>query len=222
MKIKLVTPILNSMEPETMQCVLDMIRTSEHKIDWRLKIGDGLISRVRNIIGQEALESDCDYLLMVDDDIVWKSKENPVDKLISYGKDIACGLYVTRALDHHPVLRSFDTQEDLIAKKKNPKRTEIEYGLMEVVYTGTGFMLIKKDCLKKIYDNYKYPFMPMENETGEYLSEDYAFCHRARELDYKIYVDTTLELGHIGKQIFSIKDYNPDYVPKTRTIIQSK
>ena len=35
-------------------------------------------------------------------------------------------------------------------------------------------------------------------ETGEYLSEDYAFCHRWRAIGGRIWLDTESRLTHIG------------------------
>jgi hypothetical protein len=35
-------------------------------------------------------------------------------------------------------------------------------------------------------------------ETGEYLSEDYAFCHRWRAIGGRIWLDTQCRLTHVG------------------------
>ncbi len=39
--------------------------------------------------------------------------------------------------------------------------------------------------------------------THAYLGDDFSFCHRARQAGYKIYADTTIRLGHIGRYAFS-------------------
>ncbi len=36
-----------------------------------------------------------------------------------------------------------------------------------------------------------------------YLADDFAFCHRARGAGYKIFADTTIRLGHIGRYTYS-------------------
>lgn len=38
----------------------------------------------------------------------------------------------------------------------------------------------------------------MEHKTGRYLSEDYAFCRRWRDLGGKVFVDTQSKLAHHG------------------------
>jgi hypothetical protein len=39
-----------------------------------------------------------------------------------------------------------------------------------------------------------------------YLSEDFSFSHRARQAGYKIFADTTIRLGHIGRYSYAWED----------------
>ena len=39
-----------------------------------------------------------------------------------------------------------------------------------------------------------------------YLAEDFSFSHRARAADFKIFADTTIRLGHIGRYAYSWED----------------
>jgi hypothetical protein len=39
-----------------------------------------------------------------------------------------------------------------------------------------------------------------------YLSEDFSFSHRARQVGYKIFADTTIRLGHIGRYSYAWED----------------
>ncbi|KKM80817.1 hypothetical protein LCGC14_1335930, partial [marine sediment metagenome] len=41
----------------------------------------------------------------------------------------------------------------------------------------------------------------------EYVSEDWAFDQRARELGYSIWADPTIKLGHMGNYVYTLKDY---------------
>jgi hypothetical protein len=55
-------------------------------------------------------------------------------------------------------------------------------------------------------------FMPMVVEQSgpppkfSYLADDFAFCHRARGAGYKIFADTTIRLGHIGRYAYTWED----------------
>jgi hypothetical protein len=42
----------------------------------------------------------------------------------------------------------------------------------------------------------------IEPLSGEYLSEDYAFCHRWRSLGGKLWLDTQSRLTHVGPREF--------------------
>jgi hypothetical protein len=47
-------------------------------------------------------------------------------------------------------------------------------------------------------------FEPMiEPETGEYLSEDYAFCRRWRDLGGEVWADIENPLTHVGHATYS-------------------
>ncbi len=92
-------------------------------------------------------------------------------------------------------------------------------GFGEVAYVGTGFMLIRRAALQRLADAHpelraKHGDMTgaaagipeatmvfdtfIEPETGEYLSEDYAFCRRWRDLGGQIFADFTTRLTHVG------------------------
>ncbi|HUG70087.1 MAG TPA: hypothetical protein VMM76_20220 [Pirellulaceae bacterium] len=86
-------------------------------------------------------------------------------------------------------------------------------GLIEVLYAGTGFLLVRRAVYEAMQRQLELPvcnerfpgpslvpyFLPLIREDGPghwYLAEDFAFCERARRCDYKIMVDTTIRLRH--------------------------
>jgi hypothetical protein len=100
-------------------------------------------------------------------------------------------------------------------------------GFGEVAYVGTGFMLITRAALQRLTDAHPelrarhgdmtgaaVPAATMifdtliEPETGEYLSEDYAFCRRWRDLGGQIFADFETRLTHVGHAAYegSLKD----------------
>ena len=95
-------------------------------------------------------------------------------------------------------------------------------GFVEVAEAPTGFMCIKRHV---IYDMMKrYPelnYMPdgppnhpkahlhwlffdcmVDPDSGRYLSEDYAFCRRWRDMGGKVYVDVDTPLEHLGQMAY--------------------
>lgn len=95
-------------------------------------------------------------------------------------------------------------------------------GFMEVTELPTGFMVIKRrviDLMIEKYPDLAYtPDEPaggpkegfcwrffdtmVEPETRRFLSEDYAFCRRWRDIGGKVYLDTTANLTHQGSHLF--------------------
>ena len=71
-----------------------------------------------------------------------------------------------------------------------------QQGLINVAYTGMGFMLIKRGVFEAI----EYPwFKPIEKRIGhmvDFTMEDVAFCLRAREKGFKILIDPAVRVGH--------------------------
>ncbi|CAM5771166.1 hypothetical protein LMIY3S_03417 [Labrys miyagiensis] len=94
-----------------------------------------------------------------------------------------------------------------------------EDGFIEVSEAPTGFMVIKRDVFLKMMRHYpqlRYtpdgpPNHPLAHlhwlffdcmvdpDSGRYLSEDYAFCRRWRDMGGKVWADSTSKLMHLGQ-----------------------
>ncbi len=106
--------------------------------------------------------------------------------------------------------------------EKRTETIEVINGLAEVFEVGTGFMSIKREVFEKMIQAYpqikyyddkelslpkekriKYSFFDtIIDEDGRYLSEDYAFCKRWRDLGGKIYLAPDIILNHTGQYTF--------------------
>jgi hypothetical protein len=93
---------------------------------------------------------------------------------------------------------------------------------IEVAEAPTGFMVIKRHVFYKMIERYPelnyVPDGPPENplakfywrffdcmvdpDSGRYLSEDYAFCRRWRDMGGKVYADLDSKLLHLGQHLF--------------------
>ena len=93
-------------------------------------------------------------------------------------------------------------------------------GFVSAIYAGTGFKLIKRAVFERmiaaypetkftVAQTYPRPKTHSANQyalfecmidkmTGAYLSEDFAFCQRWRQIGGKIWLDTQSRLTHIG------------------------
>ena len=209
-KIFVAIPVHRNIEHRTYQDFLETVRGSEHKIAHFLRFGDGLISRVRNEIGQMFLEKDYDYLMFIDDDITWRAEEKPIDRLVSRGQDIVAGIYPVRDSTLRPAIRTVRQQWVLENEGTFEKAVWPEGSVFRTKYVSTGFMLISRKCFEAVSKAHPFPFAPMPGITAkgkdkpEYLSEDWAFCQRASDMGYTIWADSSFTLGHIGQCIYTL------------------
>ena len=169
---------------------------------------ESLVTRARNnLVAKMMLNSKTTHLMFVDADVGFAPES--IYKLIGHNKDVVGGIYPKKTFDPDYV---FNPSPD--AKRDGD--------LIEVDDIGTGFLLIKREVIQKMFDNFpklKYrnninidndaePFMYalfdtlIDEETGTYLSEDYTFCERWRGLGGKIYADTSIQLSHTGYYSF--------------------
>jgi hypothetical protein len=90
-----------------------------------------------------------------------------------------------------------------------------------VAATGTGCLLVHRDVLEdmrlkrggSIHSWFGYD--QFTTEAGEWeLGEDLSFCLRARDAGWKVYVDTTLPVGHHkGSKVWWPEDARKQPVP---------
>lgn len=173
-----------------------MLRVTQYK---NLEVGfqmisNSLIYEAREMFIDFALENKYDYILFLDSDMQFP--EDIIEKLIAHGKEITSGLYFKRQPPYTPLVykREIKDEEVYFYQAK-----ELGKGLYEVDGVGAGCMLIKTEVFTKIEQPFFYPWISSTKQSG--LSEDLAFCHRAREVGYKIYVDTNVECGHVTQDV---------------------
>jgi hypothetical protein len=172
-------------------------------------VNESLVCRARNSLVAKMLyfEPKSTHLMFIDADIGFEPEE--IFKLVLADKDVSGGLYPKKALPISYVVNRVPNAE----KQGN---------LVEVMNLGTGFMLIKREVLEKMiaahpelhyqdnigldpkYAPFKYALFDTEidPDTKEYLSEDYLFCKRWREMGGKIWADLSISLNHIGYYTF--------------------
>ena len=159
------------------------------------------VNRARNSCAAKFLAGDATHLMFVDADIQF----NPTDivKLVAHDKDIVGGIYPQKTLPPKMVVNTLDNA-----------RTEGD--LIEVGTLGTGFMLVKRTVFEQMIASGATPYgddiglSDVENSNqydffnctidsnGRYLTEDWSFCRKWRELSVTIWADTTVALAHVG------------------------
>lgn len=167
-------------------------------------VGDSLVTRARNKTVKKFLETDGEYLLFIDSDIIFRQED--IIRLRSHGKMVAGGVYLKKKLPYSPVCNRLLGNED---------------GLHKMAEIGTGFMMIHRSVFDAI--KAKYPEHVYKNEgdeesgeyydyfrvgvvEGRYLSEDYYFCWLARQCGYDVFLDPEILVKHEGKATYPFDD----------------
>lgn len=152
---------------------------------------DAPVEAARNMLTAGALRDipDLTHLLFIDDDMVFN--DDAFERLLSHDLPIVGGLCHNRRPPYMPILmREYNGGYTFVY---DYDREIDENGLIEVDATGAAFLLVKREVFEKIAATGEDPF------AIRGPGEDISFCLRAKEQGYKIYVDTTVEIGHVGE-----------------------
>jgi GT2 family glycosyltransferase len=154
--------------------------------------------RARNAICEVAMQMDCDYLLMLDDDhvIEWQQTNYPggnydfLRKLLKHMENdpkigIVGAMYFHRGGDCQPVLMKRGTDGGFYYMRDD----EIIGGLQDVAVTGGGCMLINMTALSSIPS----PIFAPEFKYGT----DIQVCKKVAEAGYRVCCDTGIIIGHV-------------------------
>lgn len=177
---------------------------------WRYR-GYSAVDAVRNQMATDALGWGFEEMMWIDADVAFDP--NDVAKLRAHNLPFTCGLY----------------------PKKGPRQFACEFlpgtpavrfgrqgGLLEIRYCGFGFTHMRRSVFEAVHDKFALPicnlrfnsplvpfFEPMvaPDPGGHWsLSEDYAFCERARQAGFPVMADTSIRLWHVGSYRYGWED----------------
>lgn len=149
----------------------------------------------RTEIVEKALAKNYKWLMFIDSDIF--IPEDAITRLMSHGKDIVTGVYWMKTNPPQPVV--FEEIGDGPIWNIEPKDE-----LQEIGGAGLGCTLINLDVFRKFKEK-GIPFFDQdwvyENPTTKRriqiaIGEDHWFFHNARELGYKVWMDTNVLCDH--------------------------
>lgn len=164
---------------------LAMLQKKGHEVAISFEV-NSLIYDARNKLAKRALEMGADYTMWFDSDMVFQP--DTMLKLLEKDKDIVSGLYFRRSPPYSLVAFK---ELDLNARKWTD--AQIPNELKKVGGIGFGCVLIKSDVLFDVVGKFNTWFEPWNG-----FGEDLAFCQRARECGYDIWLDPSVSCGHFG------------------------
>ena len=198
------------------------------ELSFRMLGGDALITRARgNLVAEFLAEPNATHLLFIDADIGFRVEQ--VFALLDGNRDIVAGVYPMKIVNWDRVHTLGAAGRPLVPATTmsyavefiDPTAIAPVDGLAQVRYVGTGFMLIRRPVFSRLAQHYpelkfrgfgrptaqdteRHSFFEsmIDPETGSYLSEDYAFCKRWRDIGGEIWIHLESRLTHVGAIAF--------------------
>ena len=145
---------------------------------------------MRNTACEDALKAGFQWCMFLDDDVI--PPPDAYFRLARHGADIVSGLYYRRQEPICPVAMVMDGQ----GKPQWVTQWSPPDSVVEVDLVGAGALLIHRRVLERI----PRPWFEWEigKKEGGGLSEDFAFCVKAKRAGFKICLDTSVRCEHIG------------------------
>lgn len=201
-----------SVDVQHFRCVLSLIPAlARAQGKYSVYSGDALLCRSRAIVASRFLDTGYDVLLTIDSDIVFRPEDAIEVCEQAHELGIVVGMYPCRSLGQ-------------MKPASVPLAGAITFGdshtPVPIQWGATGFMAVNRQTLTRMKrelpfchpNDYKfYPFYDPLVATADdgstiYLSEDFAFCERARAAGSGIYVNPGVRLKHVGEHAFRLED----------------
>jgi hypothetical protein len=191
---------------------------------------DALITRARaEMVAAFLADPTATHLMFIDADIAFQPEQ--ALRLLAFNKDVVAAAYPLKGIDWKGATRAAvagrppqSAALKYVVGWAEPERIAGHHGFTQVRYAGTGFILIRRQVLVRLcnaHPELKYRRVNSANdqlvdsahrfalfdciidpETGEYLSEDFAFCRRWTDLGGEIWLDLESRLTHYGQYAF--------------------
>lgn len=183
---------------------------AERGVELLMELGGGeaLIGRGRAAMMAKFLAGPAQRLLFIDADIGFSPEA--VFRLLGTTFDVVAGAYPAKVqTPGQPLRYEFEPLDE-----PSPETAD---GFREVATAGTGFMMISRAAAERL--TAAYPSLHarlgdthqvgvaaaamvfdsmIDPNTGHYLADHQAFCHRWRALGGQVWVDTRSALEHVG------------------------
>ena len=154
---------------------------------------NGPLDTLRNDIVEKALQMGVTSLLMCDVDQVYP--HDAVTRLLAHKLPVVGAKVNRRYPPFDPIMMRITDEGYQLIEDYEPG------SLVSVDATGTGCILYDTDIFRKL----PYPWFRFQKnpENGMTIGEDIGLCQTLKAAGYDIYVDTSVEIGHLATMIIT-------------------
>lgn len=210
MKILIAVPTFETIYPDTFKSIYDL-DVSGHEAHFEYVRGYDCAT-ARNRIAQLAIDTNSDYVLMVDNDVVLP--HDAITNLLDDAKDVCLGYYAHRDTDNiyrgktcicklfdsngttyfnYPLESEYTASELRELMESGKHKVRIHGGGMGCAFIRTS-----------VFVRTPYPWYDWVNYADSnrgMLSEDLYFCEVCRKAGIPIYTDTRVKCGHMLRHV---------------------
>lgn len=200
-KILIAIPCMDMIDTGFVQSLMGLDVDGETRIRF---LPGSLVYDSRNQLTEIARASECEFIFFLDSDMTFKG--DTLKRLLEDAEenqlDIVTGLCFTRKLPiRTAIFKKCEYSQDADGQLFPDAVNYMDYPkdeLFPVEACGMACCLIRMSCVDDVLKNFGLPFSPAQG-----FGEDLSFCIRARELGHKIYCDSRVKIGHIGKTVIT-------------------
>jgi hypothetical protein len=211
--------------------VFELIRNG-HEVSMSKVYNESLITRARNNLVHEFLNSEADALLFIDADEGFFAED--VARMVNSGKDLIGGIYPMKNINWEQVRQAALSGKENLSDYSGYFAVNVLSDQVPITYNepfpvsqvGTGMMFITRKVFEELkphcdlyainlpdgsfdMDNLVSEFFKTSiNEHNILLSEDYYFCEKWREIGGEVYAAPWVNVIHAGDYGFSGKFFH--------------
>lgn len=198
------------------------------KLSCAFMFNESLITRARNNLVNQFLETDNTHLLFIDADQQWRGAD--IVAMLLCDKEIIVGMCPKKEINWGSVREAAKRGEEDLSKFTGSFVVNLLGGTssmvvpqnqpFEIAAGGTGIMLIKREVFEKMKETtpifrndmahmpggkpvHRFFTESIDPESQRLLSEDYHFCHEWRKLGGKVWAAPWCKIGHFGTYNFT-------------------
>lgn len=188
-KILIAVPTFDSILPDTFRSIYGLQKPDGYLL-WFDFVRGYNCARARNMIADEAIRHGCEYVLMVDSDMIIPS--NTLTSMLKDPIDLCLGCY-PRKNTSNGTLELFKLNQKDFIDTYSSDELKSRAGKIDVKGGGFGCALVRVEALKRLQRPY---FKYVEYDSGDVLSEDNYFCGQMTKAGFKVQADIDVKCGH--------------------------
>lgn len=172
--------------------------------------GSAVVQWARDEVVDLFLQSDATRLFWIDSDMVWEPEQFMRLLALSQYRDVICAAYPAKQ-ERPTFYVNWDQEAGLV---------QGDFDLVAINGVGLGFTVMSRKVVQQLADRAERVhddvsgrdlaavFRIDRTEQGRRRGEDMAFFHDIRTLGHTVWLDPSVDLGHVGPKVYtgSIRD----------------